>query len=166
MSSNKPTPTIQMVDGLYWRGDIITSLGENQIFVFGSNPEGRHGAGAAKQALQFGATYGKERGLSGSTYALVTKNLTRGYIEPSTGIKYRKYGGVSYSMLTDNIKELYDCAEQHPDKHFLIPYKVGDTNLNGYSTEVLTLLFKKHKIPNNVVFQESVRGLLWGGINA
>ena len=158
MSSGTPSPTIQMVDGLYWRGELITSLGENQIFVFGSNPEGRHGAGAAKQ---FGATYGKARGLSGSTYALITKNLTRGYIEPSTGIKYRKYGGVSYSMLTDNIKELYNCAEQHPDKQFLIPYKVGDTNLNGYSTEILTVLFKKYKIPSNVVFHESVRGLLW-----
>lgn len=160
MSSNKPTPTIQMVDGLYWRGDIITSLGENQIFVFGSNPEGRHGAGSAKKALQFGATYKKGRGLSGSTYALVTKNLTRGYIEPSTGIKYRKYGGVSCSMLTDNIKELYDCAEQHPDKQFLIPYKIGDTNLNGYSTEALTVLFKKHKIPSNVVFHKSVNYLI------
>lgn len=166
MSSSTSTPTIQMVAGLYWRGELITSLGENQIFVFGSNPEGRHGAGAAKQALQFGATYGKGRGLSGSTYALVTKNLTRGYIETSTGIKYRKYGGVSYSMLTDNIKELYDCAEQCLDKQFLIPYKVGDINLNGYSTEVLTVLFKKHKIPSNVVFHESVRGLLWGGIHA
>ena len=145
----------------FWIGDKISGLTSNQIFVFGSNPEGGHGAGSAKQALQFGATYGKGRGLSGSTYALITKNLTRGYTEPSTGIKYRKYGGVSHSMLTDNIKELYDCAEKHPDKQFLIPYKVDDANLNGYSTEVLTVLFKKHKIPSNIVFHESMRGLLW-----
>lgn len=163
MSNINSTPTTKIGERLYWRGDLITSLGENQIFVFGSNPEGRHGAGSAKQALQFGATYGKGRGLSGSTYALVTKNLTRGYTEQSTGIKYREYGGVSYSLLTYNIKELYDCAEHHHDKQFLIPYKIGDTNLNGYSTEVLTVLFKKHKIPSNVVFHESVRGLLWGG---
>lgn len=32
----------------------------NTIFVFGSNPEGRHGAGAAKVARnQFGAIYGQ-----------------------------------------------------------------------------------------------------------
>ena len=28
----------------------IESLAENEIFVFGSNPEGRHGAGTAKIA--------------------------------------------------------------------------------------------------------------------
>ena len=38
---------------------IITSLGPNEIFTFGSNLEGRHGKGAAKQALQWGAVYGK-----------------------------------------------------------------------------------------------------------
>jgi hypothetical protein len=150
----------------YWEGSLITSPLPNQIFVFGSNPEGRHGAGLAKHALQFGATYGKGRGLSGSTYALVTKNLTRGYLEPSTGIKYHKYGGISKRLLSNNIRELYECAKINIDKQFLVPYKVGDENLNGYTTEEIIVLFKRHKIPNNVVFHESVRGLLWGGINA
>jgi len=36
----------------------------NTIFVFGSNSEGRHGAGAAKVARnQFGAIYGQSEGL-------------------------------------------------------------------------------------------------------
>ena len=36
----------------------------NTIFVFGSNPEGRHGAGTAKVARnQFGAIYGQGEGL-------------------------------------------------------------------------------------------------------
>ena len=39
----------------------------NTIFVFGSNPEGRHGAGAAKVARnQFGAIYGQGEGLQGN----------------------------------------------------------------------------------------------------
>ena len=43
----------------------------NTIFVFGSNPEGRHGAGAAKVARnQFGAIYGQGEGLQGNAYAL------------------------------------------------------------------------------------------------
>jgi hypothetical protein len=37
---------------------------ENTIFVFGSNPEGRHGSGAAKVAKdKFGAVYGQGEGL-------------------------------------------------------------------------------------------------------
>lgn len=48
----------------------------NTIFVFGSNPEGRHGAGAAKVArTQFGAIYGQGEGLQGNAYALPTKDL-------------------------------------------------------------------------------------------
>ena len=48
----------------------------NTIFVFGSNPEGRHGAGAAKVAREkFGAVYGQGEGLQGSAYALPTKDL-------------------------------------------------------------------------------------------
>ena len=60
---------------LCWTGEQITQLEPNYVFVFGSNPEGRHGAGAARTALQFGAKYGVGRGLQGQTYALVTKNL-------------------------------------------------------------------------------------------
>lgn len=35
----------------------ITKLESNQIFVFGSNQSGRHGKGAAKTALGWGAVY-------------------------------------------------------------------------------------------------------------
>lgn len=52
----------------------ITELKQNQIFVFGSNLAGRHGLGAAKTALGFGAIYGKGHGLVGRTYAIPTKD--------------------------------------------------------------------------------------------
>jgi len=50
----------------------ITSLNDNEIFVFGSNLSGIHGAGAAKMAMKWGAEYGNGEGLQGSTYALPT----------------------------------------------------------------------------------------------
>lgn len=53
---------------------IITHLEPNEIFVFGSNLAGRHGAGAAKAALKFGAIYGKGSNHWGQTYAIPTKN--------------------------------------------------------------------------------------------
>jgi hypothetical protein len=48
---------------------------EGWIFVFGSNESGRHGAGAAKEAVnRWGAEYGKGVGLHGHSYAIPTKD--------------------------------------------------------------------------------------------
>ena len=51
----------------------IESLPPNGIFVFGSNREGAHGAGAAYTAvMKFGATMGVGEGLQGQSYGLPT----------------------------------------------------------------------------------------------
>lgn len=51
----------------------ITSLAENEIFVFGSNLVGAHGGGAARLAYErFGAVWGEGVGLHGQTYAIPT----------------------------------------------------------------------------------------------
>jgi hypothetical protein len=52
----------------------ITQLEENQIFVFGSNEAGIHGAGAARAALAFGAEMYKGFGLAANTFAIPTKD--------------------------------------------------------------------------------------------
>ena len=52
----------------------ITELEDNQIFVFGSNEKGIHGAGAAKHAIGFGAIPYRGTGLAGQTYAVPTKS--------------------------------------------------------------------------------------------
>ena len=54
----------------------ITSLKENEVFVFGSNESGRHGKGAAKTAMKWGAKYGQAEGLQGKTYGIPTKNAS------------------------------------------------------------------------------------------
>lgn len=56
--------------------DYIIELKENQIFVFGSNQSGRHGKGAAKTALGWGAKWGQAEGLQGRTYGIPTKNFS------------------------------------------------------------------------------------------
>lgn len=49
--------------------------GNGEIFVFGSNLRGRHGAGAAKVALEkFGAIEGVGSGFTTGAYAIATKN--------------------------------------------------------------------------------------------
>ena len=52
---------------------MITSLAENEIFVFGSNLAGAHGGGAARMAYRrFGAVWGIGVGLTGRSYAIPT----------------------------------------------------------------------------------------------
>lgn len=51
----------------------ISSLAENEIFVFGSNLSGSHGGGAALAAYRhFGAEWGAGVGLQGKSYAIPT----------------------------------------------------------------------------------------------
>lgn len=51
----------------------ITRLGEDEVFVFGSNLAGHHCSGAAKTAMQnFGAVWGEGVGLQGQSYAIPT----------------------------------------------------------------------------------------------
>ena len=145
----------------FWSGRIITSLEDNQVFVFGSNPEGRHGMGAAKSAMQFGAKYGVGRGLRGQTYALVTKNLKAGFKEPCTGIVYEKAGKCSVPLfgpdsISSNIHALYVCARNNPKVDFLVSYQSKSNNLNGFSPDDIMEAFIHGKdIPPNVIFHNS-----------
>jgi hypothetical protein len=54
-------------------GNII-GIDWNEIFVFESNKAGRHGKGAARLAMRWGAIYGKGEGVMGRTYAIPTKD--------------------------------------------------------------------------------------------
>lgn len=64
----------------FYTGNIVPE--KDTIFVFGSNPEGRHGAGSARVAVQqFGAKYGIGEGLQGNAYALPTTELRYGHQE-------------------------------------------------------------------------------------
>lgn len=102
----------------------ISKLKSNEIFVFGSNTQGRHGAGAARVAIEkFGAIYGQAEGLQGNSYGLITTNL-----DPMSS----KY---PLESIYQNILKLIEFARQNPSLKFYVT-KVG-TNLAGYSiTEI------------------------------
>lgn len=54
---------------------MITELGPQEVFVFGSNIRGNHAGGAAKQAFDdFGAQWGAGEGMVGFSYAFPTLN--------------------------------------------------------------------------------------------
>lgn len=126
----------------YYSGNIEPE--ENTIFVFGSNPEGRHGAGSAKVAKEkFGAVYGIGEGLQGNSYALPTKDLRI----PGTR-------SISKSDIIRNIQKLYDLARTMPDKNFKVAYRTrfDEKSLNGYTGEEMVQMFSVYPIPNNIYF--------------
>ncbi len=121
----------------YHASTMITKLAPNEIFVFGSNLAGRHGKGAALQALQnFGAVYGVGEGLMGRSYAFPTLDYT---------LKRR-----SMDELVLSRGALYRCCLKHSDWCFLLT-KVG-CGLAGYPEELMRLLFENH--PANLVLPE------------
>ena len=141
----------------------IESLKSNQIFVFGSNPEGRHGLGSALIAKKkFGAIYANGRGIQGQSYALPTKNLTANYTEKSTNITYKRYGekSVSKEQIKTNIQELYDYAYQNIDLEFYIVYQNEKRNLNGFSSlDIFAMFTNGMLIPTNIFFSDTFQGI-------
>lgn len=122
---------------------------ENTIFVFGSNPEGRHGAGSAKTAYEkFGAVYGIGEGLQGHSYALPTKDLR---VKENHG-----YRSISKEQIIENIKKLYKCANEHPNLDFKVAYRnVENPSLNGYTgIEMIKMFDEAGNIPSNVWFSQ------------
>lgn len=61
------------MDNLKYTPEKITSLGEDEVFVFGSNLQGMHCGGAARTAHRlFGAIMGQGVGMQGQSYAIPT----------------------------------------------------------------------------------------------
>lgn len=108
------------------------------IFVFGSNLAGRHGKGAARDALlKYGAVYGQGEGIQGNSYAIPTKDEV---LAP-----------LSLTEIRENINRFIFYASQHPDKLFVIT-KVG-CGLAGYSPRDIGPLFVG--APSNCYFQRN-----------
>lgn len=106
----------------------ITSLKPNQVFVFGSNTEGRHGLGAAKLAKdKFGAKYGQSKGIQGQSYGVITKDLSG--------------KDVSLENIADEIYDLNNFAKSNPSKEFLVT-KLG-TGLAGHNVESIKDIWRE-----------------------
>lgn len=117
----------------------IVHLEKGQVFVFGSNLKGIHGAGAAKQALKWGAFNGCHSGTQGKTYAIPTKR------SPSEKMPLDEIKGYVYCFLV--------YAKHSPKKEFLVT-DIG-TGLAGHSYEDIAALFAD--VPGNVILSEKMQ---------
>lgn len=111
---------------------------ETDIFVFGSNLAGIHGAGAARFAvLHHGAIYGQGIGLQGRSYGIPTKGM--------------RIETLSLSEISRHVRQFVDFARQRPDLTFYVtPIGCG---LAGYRRGQIRPMF--HDMPSNCRFAET-----------
>lgn len=108
-----------------------------EIFVFGSNLAGVHGAGAAKAAYdQFGAVLGRGVGLQGRSFAIPTKD---GHIET-----------IPLDQIACFVDYFLSVARYCAGSRFFIT-RIG-CGLAGYTDSYIAPMFKG--APNNCSFPE------------
>lgn len=109
----------------------ITSLTENEIFVFGSNLAGAHGGGAARLAYnRFGAVWGQGVGLQGQSYAIPTM-----------------HGGVE--AIKPYVDDFIVFARDHKELTFLVT-RIG-CGIAGFLDKDIAPLFKDAVDDNNII---------------
>ena len=107
---------------------------KQEIFCFGSNLSGIHGAGAARHAmLHHGATMFQGSGLQGSSYALPTKGVNISFMP------LEEIGG--------HVDAFISFAKSRPDLTFRVT-RVG-CGLAGFKDEEIAPLFRDAlELPN------------------
>lgn len=101
-------------------------VSEGEIFVFGSNLLGIHGAGAARTAYaRYGAVYYQSEGLQGTSYAIPTKN--------------RSMRPMPLAEIRAGVVRFLDFARSRPDAQFFVT-RVG-CGLTGYKNEEIAPMF-------------------------
>ena len=121
--------------GLKFTPENITKLGEDEIFVFGSNLEGRHAGGAARVAYdKFGAVWGQGVGLQGQSYAIPTMQ-----------------GGVE--TIKPYVDEFINLAREWDQNTFYVT-RIG-CGIAGFTDEEIAPLFDEARDLYNVRLPES-----------
>lgn len=109
----------------------ITHLEPNEIFVFGSNRQGLHLAGAARIAVErFGAIVGEGRGPQGNSYAIVTMDTT-------------------LESIALEVDLFLEWAREWPSRTFLVT-KIG-CGIAGWKVSEIGDIFRSREIPPNVI---------------
>lgn len=144
---------IKELDRTYFSGIITEENFKDRnlfdILQFGSNTQGRHGAGTALMAkLHRGAIYGQAFGLQGDAFGIITKDIS-----------VRPYKSHPVNLITKQIYEFYQYTITVPDKRILVPYSAEGTNLNFYTPYQMAWMYKQigifmGYIPNNIIFED------------
>lgn len=103
--------------------DTIDSLYPNEVFVFGTNPNGEHTSRAARTAVQkFGAVEGEGNGLFGQSYAIPVH-------------KHRR------ALMVDAVGRFINVAKNNPSQKFFV-LAIG-CGAAGMDAAFVALMFRK-----------------------
>ena len=118
----------------------ITTLADDEVFVFGSNLEGLHGGGAALLAYErFGAIWGQGTGLQGKSYGIPTM-----------------HGGVD--VIAPYVDDFIAFAREHRELKFLVT-EIG-CGIAGFTVEEMAPLFKGAMDEENIYLPQRFIRLL------
>lgn len=124
------------------KNGFIVGLEHDEVFTFGSNLAGRHGAGAALQAVRhFGARYGVGFGLCGRTFALPTKD--------------ERINTLSLVRIKMFVSAFCNFTLAIPNRKFIVT-RIG-TGLAGISDREMAEMFAKNLVNTNVYFDKEWR---------
>lgn len=122
--------------------EYITDIKENEIFVFGSDENGQHLAGASSMAINhFGAVMGQGVGLQGQSYAIPTLNM-------------------SLDAIREHVDEFIQFAKSNPKNDFLVT-RIG-CGYARYNEKVIAPLFKDALLVENIFLPKSFLDVLNG----
>lgn len=112
--------------------ECISELKPDEIFVFGSNLAGMHGAGAARAAVRhFGAVMGQGVGLQGRSYAIPTMQGGPDSIRPY-------------------VDQFEEFARTHPRLRFLVT-RIGCGIAGFQDAEIAPLFRRAASLPNVIL---------------
>lgn len=132
-------------ENLKYTPENITSLGEDDIFVFGSNLAGIHAGGAARVAYErFGAIMGQGVGIQGQSYAIPTMQ-----------------GGVD--TIKPYVDEFIALAREWDQNTFYVT-RIG-CGIAGFTDEEIAPLFAEALELYNVRLPESFVKIIRGNKN-
>jgi hypothetical protein len=110
-----------------YHADGTVPVDSSEIFVFGSNLAGVHGAGAARAAYRiFGAKMGNGRGFQGNTYAIPTKD--------------EKIESLPLEQVVSEIETFVQITKTHPNLKWFVT-RVG-CGLAGFKDSEIAPHFK------------------------
>lgn len=114
-----------------------------EIFVFGSNKSGIHGAGAARYAHdKLGAVWGVGEGRTGTCYALPTKGLNISFM--------------SLDEVKQSVERFIYHANENPETDFVVT-QVG-CGLGGFTKDQIAPMFEG--APANCSFDSAWQPIL------
>jgi hypothetical protein len=159
--------------------NLITSLNSNEVFVFGSNEDGFHGAGAAGFAFRYDTkcNWRNDKFFNEAIKELENGNHKIGRYAifgipsgPMSGSEGKSYGIItikkpglkrsrSLSEIHKDVEQFLYHAKTKPELNFLVT-EIG-CNLAGYNVSEIAPLFKRARKISNIYLPQS----FWDELN-